>query len=86
MGQEVLERTEAVTKPTPVSEIVPPVTASELERLRILKKGTAYKMAKRGLIPHIRVGPKRGGVRFIPADVIKAITRPMKAEQEASAK
>lgn len=37
-------------------------TAAELERARIIKKVSAYKLAKQGSIPSYLVGPKRTGV------------------------
>ena len=49
------------------------VKARELERREILKAGTAYRMAKAGLIPCRRVGAKSGGVEFNPAEVIAAL-------------
>lgn len=49
------------------------VKARELERRKILKAGTAYKMAKAGLIPFRRVGAKAGSVEFNPAEVIAAL-------------
>ena len=38
------------------------VTAAVLEERGILKKGTAYRMAKLSLIPFAKVGPRRGDV------------------------
>ncbi len=52
------------------------VKASELEARGILKRGTAYRMAKRNLIPFSRVGSKRGGIRFSPAEVLEALRKP----------
>lgn len=57
------------------------VTAAGLEQLGILKKGTAYRMAKLRLIPCVYVGPKRGGIRFLPAEVLEALRRPVIAEK-----
>ena len=51
------------------------VTAAELEARGILKKGTAYRMARLKLIPCACVGPKRGGIRFSPAEVLAALQR-----------
>ena len=51
------------------------VTASGLEERGILKKGTAYRMAKLDLIPYAKVGAKRTGIRFSPSAVIDALTR-----------
>lgn len=52
------------------------VTAAGLEERGILKKGTAYRMAKLNLIPCSYVGPKRGGIRFSPLAVLEALRRP----------
>ena len=52
------------------------VTASVLEARGILKKGTAYRMAKLNLIPCAYVGTKRRGIRFSPAEVLEALRRP----------
>lgn len=49
------------------------VKARELERREILKAGTAYKMARAGLIPCRRVGGKLGSIEFNPAEVIAAL-------------
>lgn len=49
------------------------VPARELERLGILKAGTAYRMARAGLIPFRPVGAKLGGIRFNPAEVVEAL-------------
>ncbi len=56
------------------------VTAAGLEERGILKKGTAYRMAKLKLIPCSYVGPKRGGVRFDPPEVLAALRRPAVVE------
>lgn len=52
------------------------VTAARLEELGILKKGTAYRMAKLKLIPCAYVGARRRGIRFFPAEVLDALRRP----------
>ena len=52
------------------------VTATGLEERGILKKGTAYRMAKLKLIPCAYVGPKRGGIRFSPPEVLAALRGP----------
>ncbi len=51
------------------------VTAAVLEDRGILKKGTAYRMAKLNLIPFAKVGPKRSGIRFSPMEVLAALKR-----------
>lgn len=52
------------------------VTAAVLEERGILKKGTAYRMAKLKLIPCAYVGTRRRGIRFSPAEVLEALRRP----------
>jgi hypothetical protein len=49
------------------------VTARVLQERSILKAGTAYRMAKAGLIPFIAVGAKLGGIRFNPIEVLAAL-------------
>ena len=56
------------------------VTAAVLEERGILKKGTAYRMAKLNLIPFSKVGPKRRGIRFSPHDVLIALKQPAVSE------
>ena len=55
-------------------------TAADLERAEILKKGSAYKLAKLGIIPSYLVGPKRTGVRFRRSEVLGALRRPAQAD------
>ncbi|MDI3462769.1 MAG: hypothetical protein OJF50_001590 [Nitrospira sp.] len=57
------------------------VSASQLERLNILPKGTAYRMAKIGLIPSYAIGQKGRGVRFRVDEVLAALRRPVVAEK-----
>ena len=52
------------------------VTAAALQERGILKKGTAYRMAKLKLIPCSYVGPKRRGIRFSPTEVLAALRQP----------
>jgi excisionase family DNA binding protein len=52
------------------------VTASGLEERGILKKGTAYRMAKQGHIPSYAVGSKGRGIRFQVDEVLAALRRP----------
>ena len=56
------------------------VTAAGLEQRHILKKGTAYKMAKEGQIPSYLVGPKGRGIRFRVEEVLAALRRPIRGE------
>ena len=54
------------------------VTAGGLEQRQILKKGTAYRMAKEGQIPSYLVGRKGRGIRFRVDEVLAALRRPAK--------
>ena len=56
------------------------VKASDLERLKILPRGTVYRMQRLGLIPAYRVGAKGRGVRFLVGEVLAALRRPRVAE------
>ena len=53
------------------------VTAADLEARGILKKGTAYRMAKQGRIPSYAVGIRGFGVRFRVEEVLAALRRPV---------
>lgn len=46
------------------------VTADELEELGILRRGTAFRMSKAGLIPSYQCGVKGRGVRFNVVEVL----------------
>jgi hypothetical protein len=59
------------------------VTASGLEERGILKKGTAYRMAKLNLIPYAKVGVKGTGIRFSPLAVIEALRNGGSGHQES---
>jgi hypothetical protein len=61
-----------------VSELV---SAAVLEGRGILRKGTAYRMAKAGQIPSYAAGMKRRGVRFRVEEVLAALRRPVTAEK-----
>lgn len=50
-------------------------TAAELERAKIIKRVSAYKLAKLKIIPSYLVGPKRTGVRFRRSEVLAALRR-----------
>jgi hypothetical protein len=54
----------------------PLVSARTLEEKQILPKGSAYKLAKQGLIPCFSVGAKGRGVRFRISEVVEALRRP----------
>lgn len=58
------------------STIEPLETATELEQAGIVKRGSAYKLAKAGVIPSYLVGPKQTGVRFRRSEVLAALRRP----------
>ena len=57
------------------------VTAAGLEQRHILKKGTAYRMAKAGQIPSYVVGPRGRGIRFRVEEVLAALRRPVMEEK-----
>lgn len=57
-------------------EIEELVNARVLEDRQILKAGTAYRMARLGLLKTYRVGVKRGGVRFRISEVLQALEKP----------
>lgn len=48
--------------------------------LKVLLPQTAYKMAKAGQIPFIRVGVGGRGIRFFRSEVLEALRRPAAAE------
>lgn len=54
----------------------PLVSARTLEEKQILPKGSAYRLAKQGLIPCFTVGTKGRGVRFRISEVVEALRRP----------
>jgi hypothetical protein len=53
------------------------VSAAALEQRGILRRGTAYRMAKAGQIPCYSVGTKGRGVRFRVEEVLAALRRPV---------
>ena len=60
------------------------VKASILEADYGIPRGSVYKLARTGIIPCYKVGPKRTGVRFVIDEVLFALRRPedrQKAEQ-----
>lgn len=57
------------------------VTAQELEARGVMKKGTAYRMAKAGKLTHYAVGCNGGGIRFRVDEVLAALRRPMAGEE-----
>jgi hypothetical protein len=56
-------------------EIEELVKARILEERRILRAGTAYRMARLGLLKTYRVGVKGGGVRFRISEVVAALEK-----------
>ncbi len=54
----------------------PLVSARTLEEKQILPKGSAYRLAKQGIIPCFSVGAKGRGVRFRISEVVNALRRP----------
>lgn len=64
----------------PESSIERLETAMDLERAGIVKRGSAYKLAKQGVIPSYMVGPKQTGVRFRRSEVLAALRRPVPGE------
>jgi hypothetical protein len=51
------------------------VTANDLERMGILLRSTAFKMAKAGTIPSYSVGVNQRGVRFRVCEVLAALRK-----------
>ena len=58
------------------------VTANDLEKLGILPKGTAYKMAAENKLPHYVVGCRGRGIRFRVEEILATLRRP--ASQKVS--
>ena len=53
------------------------VTAQDLERIGVMRKGTAYRMAADGKLPHYLVGCRGRGIRFRINEVLEALKRPV---------
>ncbi len=51
------------------------VSAVELEKAGVLRRGTAYKMARERRIPCYLVGEKGAGIRFRIGEVLAALRR-----------
>lgn len=60
------------------------VTAAELEARGILKRGTAFRMVRNGLLPAYRVGVTGRGLRFSVPEVVSALRRAGKSEDHPS--
>ena len=58
------------------------VTAATLEQEYGIPRGSAYRMAKSGLIPAYKVGPKRTGLRFVATEVLEALRAPVGSGDE----
>ena len=58
------------------------VTANDLEKLGIMPKGTAYRMAAGGMLPHYIVGCRGRGIRFKVDEVLAALRRPALAQEK----
>ena len=56
------------------------VSAAVLEQRGILRRGTAFRMAKQGLIPSYFCGTSKRGVRFRVDEVLIALRRPAAQE------
>ena len=54
------------------------VTAQDLEAMGIMRKSTAYRMCKAGLLDHYKVGTAGGGIRFKVWEVLAALRVPAK--------
>ena len=54
------------------------VTAQDLERIGVMRKGTAYRMAADRKLPHYLVGCRGRGIRFRVNEVLEALKRPVK--------
>jgi hypothetical protein len=52
------------------------VTAQELEARGVMRKGTAYRMAKAKKLIHYKVGNHGGGIRFRVDEVLAALRVP----------
>jgi hypothetical protein len=52
------------------------VTAKQLEEIGVLKKGTAFRMAKAGLLAHYKIGTAGRGIRFRVDEVLAALRQP----------
>jgi Helix-turn-helix domain len=56
------------------------VTANDLDRGGIIRKGTAYRMAAQGKLPHYVVGCSGRSIRFRVDEVLHALRRPAKLD------
>ncbi len=51
------------------------VSAKDLEKMGILKRRTALRMATLGLVPHYKYGERMHRVGFIPSEVLQSLKR-----------
>ena len=58
------------------------VTAQELETRGVLKRGTAYRMAEAGKLPHYVIGNSGRGIRFRVDEVLAALRRPIAVNEK----
>jgi excisionase family DNA binding protein len=58
------------------------VTAQELETRGVMKRGTAYRMAEAGKLPHYVMGNSGRGIRFRVEEVLAALRRPMAVNEK----
>ncbi len=65
-----------------LSELEPLVSARELDAKGILRRGSAYHLSRRGVIPSYLVGANRTGVRFRVSEVLEALRRPVKEVED----
>ena len=63
-----------------MSDENPIETVAIVERKSGIPRSTLYRLARAGLIPVYRVGPKLSGVRFITSEVLAALRRPVNKE------
>ena len=56
------------------------LTAAELAEKLGMGKGSIYRLAKAGKIPHYAAGPKLTGLRFDLEEVLAILRRPVRAE------
>ena len=57
------------------------VTANDLEKLGIMPKGTAYKMAAENKLPHYVVGCRGRGIRFRVEEVLSTMRRSASSQE-----
>ena len=62
------------------------ITAKTLRRDHDIPCSTSYSLARAGLIPSYKVGPKQTGVRFIAEEVLEALRKRVEADGNAASK